>query len=188
MLKKVYLPLFLLISLLIGCKSSPEPRYPKSHKSGSFMKESAERNKKLAKREHASILDIIEKDSTVTYYNSPDGFWYTYKTKNENDSITPTFGDKVVFEYDILSLDGDTIYTKEEIGETIYYIDQERMITGIRQGLQLMKENESVTFLFPSFKAFGFYGDLDRIGSDEPIISNVTLKTIEQKSKISENE
>ncbi len=187
MISKIFKCLLILVCIS-ACKSSPEPRFPKSSKSGSFMKESAERNKALAEREQKDILSIIESDSLNEYYNSPDGFWYTYIQKNEKASTTPSFGDKVTFEYDLLSLDGDTIYSKEEIGIVTYYIDQERMISGIRQGLKLMKEEESVQFLFPSFKAFGFYGDLDRIGSDEPVISTVTLKSIEIKSKLNNNE
>lgn len=180
---------FLVIMLgIASCKSSPEPRFPKSSNSGSFMTESAERNKTLAKKEHKQITEIIENNSSKSYLNSSNGFWYTYINKNETSNTVPKFGDKVVLEYDILSLEGDTIYSKEEIGVITYYIDQERMITGIRQGVKLMKEEETVQFLFPSFKAFGFYGDLDRIGSDKPIISNVTLKSIEVKSKLNENE
>ncbi len=178
----------LIILSLSACRYTPEPRFPKSSKSGSFMKASAERNKALAEREQKEIEEIIANDSLHTYKNSPDGFWYTYLQKNKTSNLVPEFGDKVTFEYDILSLKGDTIYSKEEIGLVTYYIDQERMITGIRQGVKLMKENETVQFLFPSFKAFGFYGDLDRIGSDKPIISNVTLKSIKVKSKLNDNE
>lgn len=187
MISKIIKYLLILVCVA-ACKSSPEPRFPKSSKSGSFMNESAERNKTLAKQEHDEIASIIESDSLRNYQNSPDGFWFTYISKNEKATTYPEFGDKVIFEYDLLSLEGDTIYSKEEIGVVTYYIDQERMITGIRQGLKLMKEEETVRFLFPSFKAFGFYGDLDRIGPDEPIISTVTLKSIEVKSKLNNND
>ena len=43
----------------LGCKS-PEARYPVSHKSGSFIKTSAERNKKLNAAEYARIQEIIQ--------------------------------------------------------------------------------------------------------------------------------
>ena len=41
-----------------------------------------------------------------------------------------------------------------------------------------MKEGETVTFLFPSHKAFGYYGYEDKIGSNLPIQSTVTLNQI----------
>ena len=44
-----------------------------------------------------------------------------------------------------------------------------------------MKEGETVTFIFPSHKAFGYYGDKDRIGTNIPIITEVTLNSITQE-------
>ncbi|GGE16714.1 hypothetical protein GCM10010831_17510 [Psychroflexus salis] len=133
----------------------------------------------MAAQEKKAILQIIEKDKDAKYNNSNNGFWYTYKTKaSESDTIYPKKGDLVVFEYNLIELDGDTIYTTEEIGTREYYIDQERIFSGMRQGLKLMREGETVTFLFPSYKAFGYYGDLDRIGKNVALQSTVTLKSI----------
>jgi hypothetical protein len=41
-----------------------------------------------------------------------------------------------------------------------------------------MKEGEVVTFLFPSHKAFGYYGDKNKIGANIPIITTVSLYSI----------
>ena len=38
-----------------------------------------------------------------------------------------------------------------------------------------MKEGEVVTFIFPSQKAYGYYGDNDQIGRNEPLICEVSL-------------
>ena len=40
-----------------------------------------------------------------------------------------------------------------------YVMDKEELFTGLREGLKLMKPGEIVTFLFPSQKAYGYYGD-----------------------------
>lgn len=169
----------------MGCVSNqPEARKPVSYNSGSYLKESAAKNKKMVKEEEKAILQIIEDNQEAEYTNSPDGFWYTYQNKaSATDSIYPKKGDLVVFEYDLIKLDGDTIYTKEEIGIREYYIDEERIFSGLRQGIKLMREGETITFLFPSYKAFGYYGDLDRIGSNVPLQSTITLKSIKQNHK-----
>lgn len=182
-MRKIALIFF--FSLLVGCISNqPEARKPVSYSSGSFLKESAAINKKIVEVEKAEILDIIEKNSDKKYQNSPDGFWFTHVEKsNSRDSIFPKKGDLVVFEYDLLKLNGDTIYSKKDIGVREYFIDQERIFSGLRQGLKLMQEGETVTFLFPSYKAFGYYGDLDRIGSNVPLKSTVTLISIKQNEK-----
>jgi FKBP-type peptidyl-prolyl cis-trans isomerase len=48
-------------------------------------------------------------------------------------------------------------------------------MAGLREGLKLMKEGESITFIFPSQKAYGYYGDQKNIGSNVPLVCDVTL-------------
>lgn len=176
--------LILFVFCLFSCGGNqPTPRKPITYNTGSYLKESAEKNRKLVKTEEKIILELIEKDTSGVYRNSADGFWYSYQKDVVDTDIYPKKGDLVIFEYDLLHLNGDTIYTKEEIGEREYYIDEERLFSGLRQGLKLMQEGEKVTFLFPSYKAFGYYGDQDRIGRNIPIKSNVTLKSIQPKQK-----
>jgi hypothetical protein len=46
-----------------------------------------------------------------------------------------------------------------------------------------MKEGEVVTFIFPSHKAFGYYGDKDKIGTNVPIKTKVTLHSITEEKQ-----
>ena len=174
---------FLIILILaIGVSSckSPEARRPISQKSGSFIKISAERNKKLNAEESVQIQNIIKKDTSKTYIASESGFWYYYNTKVEKDTITPTFGDIVNFDYDVKDFNGNAIYSDIEIHPRNYAMDQEEIFTGLREGLKLMKPGETVTFLFPSQKAYGYYGDKDKIGTNTPVICEVTVNSIIQ--------
>ena len=61
-------------------------------------------------------------------------------------------------------------------------MDKEELFQGLREGLKLMKAGEEVTFIFPSQKAFGYYGDGNKIGTNVPLIVNVNLKTITQNN------
>lgn len=175
---------YMLLSLLfiISCKS-PEPRQPVSRSTRSFTSKSLKLNKAIVKKEEAYIQDIIQADSSHTYISSADGFWYYYQVQNNQDTITPQFGDEVEFSYNLLTLQGDTIYSKKELGERAYTIDKEEIFTGLRQGLKLMKEGETITFLFPSHQAYGYYGDNDKIGTHIPLKSTVTLNTIKPKTE-----
>ncbi|TJY36279.1 gliding motility-associated peptidyl-prolyl isomerase GldI [Pontimicrobium aquaticum] len=166
--------------MLLGCKS-PEARRPVSVKTGSFIDASVERNKKLNKAERNKILELIKKDSSSEYIASENGFWYRYDTKIEEESITPEFGDIVSFNYEVSDLNGNTIYSEEELKTKNYAMDKEELFSGLREGLKLMKAGETVTFLFPSQKAFGYYGDSNKIGTNIPLICNVTINTITQK-------
>jgi gliding motility-associated peptidyl-prolyl isomerase len=170
--------LLLLFSFCFSCHKQPEPRKPVSYQSGSFLDESLKRNLALLRAEEKVIFEIIENDSLNEYFNSSDGFWYHYDIKKNNDTITPKFGDQITFTYNLRSFSEDTIYTMAEVGNKTYVMDQQRLMTGLREGLKLMKAGEQVNFLFPSSRAYGFYGDKNRIGSDVPLKATVKLKFI----------
>lgn len=121
-------------------------------------------------------------DPHTEYLASESGFWYFYNSRDSLDLPQPRYGDIVTFSYDIRSLDGDLILSKEETGLQTYKIDQSNqdLISGLRDGIKLMREGEQVTFLFPSFKAYGYYGIENKLGTNVPVQSTVTLKSIEQ--------
>jgi gliding motility-associated peptidyl-prolyl isomerase len=176
-MNKFYL-LSLILFAFISCKS-PEARHPVSVKSGSFIDASVERNKKMNSKEHAHIKKLIQQEKNLKYIASPNGFWYAYKTKLEADSLkTPKFGDVVTYNYNIKALNGTEIYTTENLKPQTYTIDKEELFSGLREGLKLMKAGETVTFLFPSQKAYGYYGDGNKIGRNTPLICDVTLYSI----------
>ncbi|NQX85868.1 MAG: gliding motility-associated peptidyl-prolyl isomerase GldI [Flavobacteriaceae bacterium] len=177
---KQSIALFLVGITLYSCKP-PEARYPISNTSGSFIKESAERNLRLNKLEYLRIQKIIDADTTNSYLTSANGFWYYYNTKIEGDSITAKFGDIINFDYNIKDLNNKTIYTKAELKTVNYAMDQQELFTGLREGLKLMKSGETVTFLFPSQKGFGYYGDENKIGTNIPLKCEVTVNKITQK-------
>ncbi len=182
MLKKLIY--FLLFSLaIISCKS-PEARSPIQSRSGTFIKESAIRNKKIYDEEKKIIGQIIAKDSTHTYISSENGFWYFYNKRDTATSEMPDMGDVVTFTYDVKYLDGSLIVSEVENGMQHYKVDQsnQELISGVREGIKLMKEGEKVTFLFPSYKAYGYYGIEEKLGSNVPVQSTVTLHSIEQSN------
>jgi gliding motility-associated peptidyl-prolyl isomerase len=167
---------------VISCKS-PEARRPVQASSGSFISASAERNKKIYAEEKAIIENLMAVNADKTYIASESGFWYYYNIKNDSLKMpSPEFGDVITFTYDISDLNGEEILTEADTGLQNYKIDQSNqdLISGLRDGLKLMKEGETVTFLFPSFKAYGYYGIENKLGTNIPIQSKVTLKSIEQ--------
>ncbi|HPF96861.1 MAG: gliding motility-associated peptidyl-prolyl isomerase GldI [Flavobacteriaceae bacterium] len=182
-MKKIILPIVILGGLFFGCKS-PEARKPVSYSSGSFIDQSVERNIKLNEKEHQQIKSIMNEHPENNYLSSESGFWYYYNTKVENDSLTtPDFGDIVNFNYSLKSLNGTTIYSEEELKTQNYAMDQQEIFTGLREGLKLMKTGETVTFFFPSQKAYGYYGDENKIGVNVPLICQVTVNSIQENNQ-----
>jgi len=170
--------IIVVLVLCFGCKS-PEARLPESVQSGSFLKESAARNIKLNEKEKSLIQEIIKNNPDKDYIASESGFWYYYNTKIENDTLQPQFGDLVDFDYNVSDINGTEIYGN---ANRTYIMDKQELFTGLREGLKLMKPEERVTFIFPSQKAYGYYGDEDRIGTNIPLICEVTLNTITQEN------
>ena len=182
------------IFLFSNCKQSQEARRPISQSSGSFMKKSIERNKKIVLSEENRIDSIIKSQPKVKYYSSKNGFWYTYKNQNALDSISPKRGDVAYFSYEIKDFKGRIIYSESELKSQTYLVDKQNMMTGLREGIKLMRKNEKVIFLFPSHAGYGFHGDNKKIGSNQPLICTVKLhnfvpeETFDKEIQMKEND
>ncbi len=169
----IYLFLFLVIS---SC-SKPEPRKPIVRKTGSFLDESVKRNITINKLEEDILKKVMQKDSLHAYLNSEKGFWYFYQVKDSLDHLIPKKGDLAIFNYEVKNLNNEIVFSKEEIGKIQYYVGKQEMISGLHDGIQLMKEGEIVTFLFPSYKAYGYSGN-EKVNPNEPLIFTIELLKI----------
>lgn len=168
--------LLLFVVLIISC-ADPTPRKPIVRKTSTFLKESIQRNKIINEVEEQALLDYIKKDSTHRYITSPKGFWYRYNIKDSVTTKYPEKGDEVVYTYEIKDVNDQILYTRNEIGDRTYLVDRQELISGLQDGLKLMKEGEEVVFLFPSHKAYGYSG-YQKIAGNQPLIYTLELKSI----------
>jgi len=176
----ILLPLF----AIMAC-SQQQAREPMSQSSGTFMKESVERNKKLIAGEEGKIDSIIKSEPNSKYIASNKGYWYKYENKITSDTLRPKKGDVANFNYEVKDLNGNVIYSELELRPQTYHVDKEqKIIIGLRHGIKLMHKNEAVTFLFPSHLAYGYHGDNRRIGHNEPLIVTVTLTDFKPENKL----
>ncbi len=167
---------------MYSCKS-PKARAPEKTTSGSFIEASVERNKLIYKQEKALIQELIKKDSLRDYISSESGFWYTISQKDSSASQQkPTLGDLIAFTYNVKDLKGNLIVSAKENGIQNYKVDQSNqdLISGIRDGIKLLSVGEQATFIFPSYKAYGYYGIEKILGTNVPITSDITLISINQ--------
>jgi gliding motility-associated peptidyl-prolyl isomerase len=187
-MRKVFLTsLFLMGIILTGCSQQQQARRPVSQASGSaFINESVERNRKLIAEEEAIIDSIIKSNPHINYIASDKGYWYHYEIENKQDTITPKRGDVAYFNYDIKDLNGNTIYSEDELRPQIYYVDKENIMMGLRSGIKLMRQGEKVTFLFPSNMGYGYHGDNNKIGVNQPLVCTVTLNDIQPEPEVKE--
>ncbi|RXM44779.1 gliding motility-associated peptidyl-prolyl isomerase GldI [Flavobacterium sp. YO64] len=173
---KISIYTLLFTVLLAGCKHHEEARKPISRASGTFMKKSADRNKKLVANEEDVIKKIIKTNPKVKYYATRKGYWFSYDEKNNTDTATPKKGDIAYFNLEVKDINGKIIYSEADLGPQTYYVDKQDIMMGLRDGIKYMKKNETVTFLFPSHIAYGYHGDNKKIGTNQPLICTVTLR------------
>nr|WP_322624575.1 gliding motility-associated peptidyl-prolyl isomerase GldI [uncultured Flavobacterium sp.] len=177
-MKKAFGIIALVMAVSLTACSQQQARRPVSHSEGTFMKESIERNKKLIANEEQQLDSIMKSTPKVKYIASSKGYWYFYDKEVTTDSITPKLGDIAYFDYEIKDIKGNVIYSQAELRPQVYRVDKQNIMMGLRDGIKLMNEGETVTFLFPSHMGFGYHGDNDRIGTNEPLICTVTLNDI----------
>lgn len=173
-----------ILLVVASCKTNPEARRPVSHGGGSYIDESIARNIKLNEAEEELIEKIIAKDSATEYIASSKGFWYFYNKKDTTAAATPQVGDLITFSYNLKTLDNEVILSQDKLGKQTYQVDQsnQELMPGLRDGVKLLKPGETITFLFPSHKGYGYYGLDNLIGKNLPLKSTVTLHTIENKN------
>ena len=167
--------LFMLLGFL-GCKS-PESRRPTQQSTGSSIEASVARNIKRFAAEVQAIETYIAQDTTHAYQTSADGFWYAYDLKVAKEAPTPVTGSEVSFSYEVKDLNGLTILSYDQVGTVQYLVDQSKqdLISGIREGIKLMKAQEIITLVLPSYKAYGYYGLEGKIGANTPIVVSLKL-------------
>jgi len=174
--------LLLGISIILFSCGNTIPRKPVVRKTSSFLKESVSFNKSLISDEEDTFKVLMEQDSLSTYIASSNGFWYKFENKESNVYL-PRFGDELLYTYEVYDLNNNIIYTSEEIGELHYFVDQQEIIEGLRNGLKLMGEGDIVTFLFPSHKVFGYLGDQIKIAINQSLIYKVQLNKINKNNE-----
>jgi gliding motility-associated peptidyl-prolyl isomerase len=180
---KILLIALFAVVVTTSCKQHQEARKPVSQSSGSFMKQSIARNKKMIAGEEDQIQAIMKSNPKIQYIASKKGYWYYYETRNLTDSLTPKKGDIAFFDYEIKDLKGNTIYSQEELEPQIYKVDKQEIMMGLRDGIKLMRKTEKVHFLFTSHMGFGYHGDNNKIGTNQPLFCTVTLHDFMPESK-----
>ena len=166
--------------MFVSC-STPEARRPLTQKTATVLSKTIEQNKKLIAFENIVIENFIKKDSIHKYHSSNAGFWYYYQTQKQENSQLPKVGNLVKFTYNIEDLNGNAIYTQASLGIKKYKVDKEDFIPALQEGLKLMKVGETITFIIPSYRAFGLVGDGNKIGINQAIKSTVTLLNIKSE-------
>lgn len=169
----------LLIIVVLGCQNH-EARRPINKQKQVFLKESAKRNKNIITIEQSLFNQVIDKEDQLDFEVSPQGFWYAYQKKNNSNLALPKKGDLVTFKYRIDDLNGNLLYDEKELGNISFLVDQEDLIPALREGVKNLRTGEIGVFLFPSYLCYGYQGDGEKIGINQPLRFTIELLKLEK--------
>ena len=171
--------LYLVSIGVFGCQNL-EPRRPINKQKQVFLKESAKRNKNIIAIEQSLFQQVIKQETKLSFESSPQGFWYAYQKNTNSSGSYPIEGDRVTFRYRIEDLDGNLLYDEIELGDVSFFVDQEDLIPALREGVKYLRSGEIGVFLFPSYLCYGYQGDGEKIGINQPLRYTIELLKLEK--------
>ncbi len=184
-MKKGILFLWVLIGLT-GCREELKPRPPVYHTYRHDFSRSIMFNRVLYNMEQKLFDSIMKTDTLHRYRSTGIGMWWYHVKENPADSIHPAKGDWVEVTYMLQYLNGDTIYSFQDMGIKKYLTDKEEYFLGFREAVKLLKEGEEGVFFIPSYAGYGLLGDADRIPGNTPLIMKLKILKINKNQNKNE--
>ncbi len=169
---------FLALSLLLLQCQEPVPRRPLNKKQQVFLNKSAQRNKSRIAIEQKIFEQIRQAEPEHNYQNSNTGFWYAIVENKTAATPLPKKGDEVVLEYRIEDLNQNVLYDEKELGKVRFFIDREDYLPALREGAKVLRQGQKAIFLFPSYLCYGYQGDFEKIGSNQPLRFTIKLVSL----------
>ena len=174
---KIRLILLIFFYLLgLSCQDI-QPRKPINNSMSVFLKNSAERNKSRVKAEQNLINKARKLDTINSYSVSNLGFLFSIENK-KSKRVLAKRGDTVEIQYKIEDLYRNLLYDEDEIQIFKFIVDKEEVIPGLREGVKFLSEGETGVFLFPSHFCYGYQGDFEKIGPNQPLRFTIKLVSL----------
>ena len=183
-MKKIYA--LLLLALLLASCNEPQARKPVYRSDNSEIRGSIDRNKKINAAQQLLFKRVMKKDSSLVFVSSPAGYWKAVQQKAAK-AAPPKTGDFVSFNYKIQTIEGELLYDEIELGTVEYLVDKEELLPALRYAVKDVSLGEVGTFLMPSFLCYGYQGDEEKIGINQPLRITLQLKSIKREENLKES-
>lgn len=170
--------ILLLLAGLLGACQEPNPRRPINKKQQLFLNQSAQRNKARIAVEQELFEQIRKAEPELVYQNSNKGFWYAMVEKANVTTPLPQKGQEVVLSYRIEDLNKNVLYDEKSLGNVRFLVDQEDYLPALREAAKVLRVGQKAVFLFPSYLCYGYQGDFEKIGSNQPLRFTIKLLSL----------
>jgi FKBP-type peptidyl-prolyl cis-trans isomerase len=135
--------------------------------------------KKYEKEERSAIQDYLS--SNTDFISSTSGLYY--KEITEGSGLMPIPQDIVFFRYTGMFLDGTVFDSNVKSQEPLSTIlDEGYIISGLVEGIALMREGGKSIFLIPSNLAYGTLGRYPFIQGYTPLLFEIELVRVDSGS------
>ncbi|MBN2639068.1 MAG: FKBP-type peptidyl-prolyl cis-trans isomerase [Bacteroidales bacterium] len=98
-----------------------------------------------------------------------------YMIINQGNGPKAKVGNIATIAYSVRLMKGPVVYSSEQSGLKSFEIGHGGVVTGLEEGIILLKVGEKAKFILPSHLAYGLTGDGNKVPPHTPIIYTVEL-------------
>jgi FKBP-type peptidyl-prolyl cis-trans isomerase len=169
--------IILLLPLFIGPSCRKQPATEKAPEmTAREEKEMLLRVNKFLVQKDVELIDSYSKRHGWEMDVTETGLFYEIYETSKGRKVEQN--DIVSLEYELSLLDGTICYTSAEEGKKVFRLGKSQEISGLEQGVALMREGEKARFIIPPHLAYGLLGDENRIPARSIIIYQVELTEV----------
>jgi FKBP-type peptidyl-prolyl cis-trans isomerase FkpA len=132
-------------------------------------------NKTLVKTEDEQISNFIER---YKWKMEKTGTGLRYMIYNKGTGVKAEKGKTATINFNVRLITGDMCYSSEESGAKELLLGKSGEISGLEEGLLLLRAGDKARFIIPSHLAFGLLGDENKIPKRATLVYNVELLKI----------
>lgn len=167
--------LAIMLGLLWSCREEvrPKPANPAKQLKEPLINA----NREVVRTETEQISDFLKR---YKWDVAETGSGLRYMVYHHGDGPEVQKFQEVTLDYAVTFLNGDTAYTSREKGRLVFVPGKAQVISGLEEGILLLRQGDKAKFIIPSHLAFGLIGDQDRIGSKATLVYDVELLKIKK--------
>jgi len=166
--------LFLVIILCFGC-GNPEKKANPVIDPAKYDTTLVKVNKKLVATEEEQIANFIGR---YKWKMEKTGTGLRYMIYFKGTGAKVVVGKTATINFTVRLITGDICYSSKDSGAKELLIGKSGEISGLEEGLLLLRVGDKARFIIPSHLAFGLLGDEDKIPKRATLVYDVELTEI----------
>jgi len=157
--------------ILSSCANS-EPDTKKTFTEKELKEPLIEANKKAIVTEDQQIKDFIARNRWDV---KETGTGLRYRIYESGSGERAEIGKIAIISYKVSLLNGETVYSSDELGNKEFKIGRGGVESGLEEGILLLRVGDRAKFIIPSHLAFGLLGDQNKIFTKTTLVYDLKL-------------